>query len=135
MRELVTDTHALLWHLYRPANLGSKAREVFEEADAGRARIHIPALVVAEALMIAEKGRIPGVDLERLVPHLSAARLSDNYPLSDLRFDTVLASHELTAIPDIFDRLIVTEAMVRKLPLVSRDPVIRDSGLVAVIWA
>lgn len=135
MREWVTDTHGLLWHLYLPARLGPGARRAFEEADSGRARIYIPAVVAAEALMIAEKGRIPGVDLDRLVPHLSAARLSDNYALSDLAAETVLSSHSFAAIPDIFDRLIVAEAVARKLPLISRDSVIRDTGIVPTVWA
>ena len=134
MKELVADTHAFLWHLYEPSRVGSEARKAFAEADAGRARIYIPALVVAEALMVAEKRRIEGVDLEKLVPHLRAARLSDNYMLSDLEASIVLDSHRLGEIPDIFDRLIVAEALSRNLTLLSRDPVIRDSGIVPVIW-
>jgi PIN domain nuclease of toxin-antitoxin system len=51
-----------------------------------------------------------------------------------LRPHTVIASHHYTIIPDIFDRLIVTEAISRGLPLLTRDTMIRASGLVAVIW-
>lgn len=134
MRELVTDTHGFLWHLYAASKLGTKAKEAFAAADAGKLRIFIPALVVAEALMVSEKRRIDGLDTEGLLPQLRAARFSDNYVLSDLRASTVLASHQLTAIPDIFDRLIVAEALERGLALLSRDSVIRESGLVQTIW-
>jgi PIN domain nuclease of toxin-antitoxin system len=134
MRELVTDTHGFLWHLYAASKLGTKAKEAFADADAGKLRIFIPALVVAEALMVSEKRRIDGLDTEGLLPQLRAARFSDNYVLSDLRASTVLASHQLTAIPDIFDRLIVAEALERGLALLSRDSVIRESGLVQTIW-
>ena len=134
MRELVTDTHALLWHLYLPARLGPAAREAFAGADAGDVRIYIPALVVAEAMMVAQKGRLPGLVPEELVAHLSAAHHSDNYVLSDLQAKLVLDSHPFTVIPDIFDRLIGVEAVARGLPLISRDPVIRESGLVSTVW-
>ncbi len=134
MKELVTDTHALLWHLYLPSRLGPAAREAFAEADAGRSRIFIPALVVAEAVMVVQKNRLPGVDLEELLAHLGAAQHSDNYVLSDLQGKMVLDSHPFIVIPDIFDRLIVVEAITRGLPLISRDPVIRDSGLVSMVW-
>lgn len=124
----------LLWHLYLPSRLGLGARKAFAETDDGKARIFIPALVVAEAIMVVQKGRLPGTDLTELVGHLRAAHHSDNYVLSDLKAGTVLDSHPSAIIPDIFDRLIAVEAVARGLPLLSRDPVIRDSGLVPTVW-
>ncbi len=84
--------------------------------------------------MVVQKNRLPGVDLEELLAHLGAAQHSDNYVLSDLQGKMVLDSHPFIVIPDIFDRLIVVEAITRGLPLISRDPVIRDSGLVSMVW-
>jgi PIN domain nuclease of toxin-antitoxin system len=46
----------------------------------------------------------------------------------------VIASHTLTAISDIFDRLIVADTRRLGVPLLSRDTTIRDSGLVTTIW-
>ncbi|WP_437611276.1 hypothetical protein WMF20_05460 [Sorangium sp. So ce834] len=40
----------------------------------------------------------------------------------------------MTAIPDIFDRLIVAEAIHRRTPLISKDAVIRRTALVATVW-
>src|SRR5262249_29403015 len=134
MNEYVTDTHALLWHLYEPSRLGRAAQASFADADAGAARNYVPALVVAEVIMVAEKGRIPGVTLARVVPHLEAMRTSDNYPSTPLLPDVVLQSRALTSVPDIFDRLIVAEALARGVPLLSRDRVIRDSGVVSIVW-
>jgi PIN domain nuclease of toxin-antitoxin system len=48
--------------------------------------------------------------------------------------EVVLASHTLTAIPDIFDRLIVMEALARGVPLLSKDSVIERSGVVTTVW-
>jgi PIN domain nuclease of toxin-antitoxin system len=134
MKELVTDTHSFLWHLYSPSRLGSAARQAFATTDTGETRIYIPSLVVAEALMVVQKHRLPGVELDELVEYLEIALHSSNYVLSDLQARMVLDSHPFTVIPDIFDRLVVVEAVVRGLPLISRDSVIRDSGLVSMVW-
>jgi PIN domain nuclease of toxin-antitoxin system len=120
--------------LYWPQRLGSAAQQVFSDADAGQVCIHVPAVVVAEAIMVVQKGRLPGASLDHLLPHLRAMAASDNYPLLPLLPETVIASHQYTIIPDIFDRLIVTEAILRDVPLVTRDPVIRQSGLISTIW-
>lgn len=125
--DYITDAHALLWHLYWPQRLGEAAQRVFADVDAGQARIHVPAVVVAEAVMVVQKGRLPGASLEHLLPHLRAMAESDNYPLLPLLPETVIASHVYTTIPDIFDRLIVAEAIAHGLPLITRDPVIRQS--------
>ncbi len=93
----------------------------------------------------ASSGRCRGVDggakrapswraLAHLLPRLDAMATSDNDPLCPLLPHTVIASHHYTVIPDIFDRLIVAEAILRGLPLLTRDTVIRASGLVAVVW-
>ena len=134
MRRYVTDTHAFLWHIYSPDRLGSAARAAFVATDNGHATIYIPAVVLAEVLMVVQRGRLPGVTMGHLLPHLEAIRRSSNYAMSSLSPDTILGSHTLTAIPDIFDRLIVAEAMERELPLLSRDNVITKSALVTVIW-
>jgi PIN domain nuclease of toxin-antitoxin system len=132
---VVADTHALLWHLYDPRRLGTTAREVLRAADEDAARIIIPAVVVAEMIMVVERGRLPKVSMAQLQGQLARIETSSNYVLVPLRPATVIASHQLTAIPDIFDRLVVTEAWERGLALLSRDPVIAGSGYVATLWA
>ncbi len=66
--------------------------------------------------------------------HLNWMKSQPNYELMPLDPELVISSHTLTAIPDIFDRLIVAEALRLNLPLITRDSVIRASGLVNVIW-
>ncbi|CAN94120.1 hypothetical protein sce3960 [Sorangium cellulosum So ce56] len=124
----MTDTHALVWSMYAPSRLGSAA------TDAGSARIYVPAVVIAETIMVVERGRLPGIALAHLLPRLEAMRTSDNYRLTSLLPEVVLASHTLSAIPDIFDRLIVAEAIHRGTPLISKDSVIRQSALVTTLW-
>ena len=106
----------------------------FAEADTGQAIIHIPAVVVAEVIMVVQKGRLQTAAIDHIIPYLRAMAESDNYMLSPLHPETVIASHKHTSIPDIFDRLIATEAVLRGLYVVTRDQVIRESGLVTTIW-
>lgn len=63
----LTDGHALLWHLYWPQRLGGAAQRVFSDADTGQVCIHVPAVVVAEALMVVQKRRLPGASLDHLL--------------------------------------------------------------------
>ncbi len=132
--EYITDAHALLWHLYLPRRLGKAAQGVFSDVDAGKGIIRIPAVVVAEVLMVVQKGRLPGASLDHLIDHLQSIMESVNYHLISLSPETVIASHEYTEIPDIFDRLIVTDAILRDLPILTRDQVILHSGLAFTIW-
>jgi PIN domain nuclease of toxin-antitoxin system len=134
MTEYVLDTHALLWHLHAPRRLGAAAREALVRVDQGEARAWLPAVVIAESLMVTERRRIEGLTLESLLHQLDSFRDADNYRLSSLTPDTVLAAPRLAAIPDIFDRLVVAEALERDLPLVTRDEVIRTARVVETIW-
>lgn len=132
--DYLTDAHALLWHMFDPGRLGATAQALFHACDSGQAQVAVPALVVAEMLMVVERGRLPGVTMPQLLVGLAALRASDNYILLALDPDTVISSHAFAVIPDIFDRLITAEANHLGLPLINRDATIRDSGLVPVIW-
>lgn len=134
MKQYVVDTHALLWHLFAPNIVGSGAKTIFAPVDQGKACALVPAVVVAEALMVAEKRRIKGLTTADLLPVLEGIQGSENYRLCPLMPETVIKSRDLIAIPEIFDRLIAAEAIDRKIPLLTRDPVIQASGLVTAIW-
>lgn len=131
---LVADTQSLLWFFYDSKRLSPRARAAFREAESEGGRIFVPAVVVAEAIMVVQKGRLAGVSLEHFVAQLEAMPMSSNYELCPLLPGTVLDSLALRAIPDIFDRLIGAEAMVRGLPLVSSDPVFRELTQLKVVW-
>jgi PIN domain nuclease of toxin-antitoxin system len=55
----VTDTHALLWYLSDNPRLSEAALACFVEAEAGRAAILVPSIVLVEAVYLFEKQRIP----------------------------------------------------------------------------
>ncbi len=134
MTEYVTDTHPLLWNLFTPKLLGRAAFAAFRAVDRGQAKLYVPAIVVSEMVMVIEKGRIPNTTMQDLLDEISLLELSPLHELLPLLHTTALASRTLTALPDIFDRLIVIEALRLGLPLITRDTVIRASGLVNVVW-
>jgi len=82
---------------------------------------------------VIEKGRVQATlaDLQRVVQSLQRDSVCHLPPLS---VETVLSSATLTAIPDIFDRLIVSEALRWNAQLLTRDALITQSGLVSILW-
>lgn len=134
MIEYVCDTQAMVWHLFAPQRLGKRADQVLLDADAGKVMIYLPAVVIAEMIMVVEKRRLPGAAMSQLVTRLNQMQTRKNYKFLHLDPNLVISSRTLTAIPDIFDRLIVAETLRLGLPLITSDTVIRASGLVNVVW-
>lgn len=124
------DTHALAWAVLSPEKLGGKARRVISEARKGE-------IAVSSASVI-ELGRL--IDAGEF--DAGARRPSDVFGLA-FDFYAVLPTSLEAAISarvlglphgDPFDRLIVAEALVLGVPLVTKDGNITDSGIVRVIW-
>ena len=129
MNRYVTDTHALIWYLVGSSRLGHKARVAFDEAVAGNAQVIIPAIVIAEMVILAEKHRtIQFCEL------LSELRAISGFQFVPLTPDTAMAIQRLTILLDIHDRLITAEALQQGSALITADGKITDSGLVEVVW-
>lgn len=132
--EYVADTQAAIWHLFARQRLGPAARTVLQDADAGLVKIYLPEVALAEMIMVVERRRIQGANLPQLFAYLQQMQNNRSYELLPLLPAHVIASHTLTAIPDIFDRLVVAETLRLGLPLITSDSVIHASGLVNVVW-
>lgn len=130
---LVTDTHALLWHVVGPrTRLGRNARRAFERAEAGRAVVIVPVVVLVELLDGVARGRL-SLD-GGFAAWTARLRAHPGYDLADLSADIVVRSSELLSIPDRADRLIAATAAHLECPLVTRDPEIAKSAGVEVVW-
>ena len=78
----VADTHALLWWFIDSPKISSKASEIFKKGEKGECVIFIPSIVIAEALSIFDKKRIP-FDFKKLFKKINA---SENFVLIALDY-------------------------------------------------
>ena len=127
----VTDTHPFLWHLAGDARrLGPAARTAFDQAEAGKTVIIIPAIVLAECLYISKKGRMK-FQFEQVLGLLETAL---NYRFYPLDLAVVRKASDLSGISEIHDRIIVATAKHLGLELITDDNEVRTSGQVTVVW-
>lgn len=126
----VTDTNALFWALKDPGRLSPAAYPVFRLAAVGEARIIVPAIVVAELYYLSQKRGDP------ILPSTFLADIarSQEFIFSELGQAQLERIEAMVSIPEMHDRLVVAEALVHHAPIISSDSVLRQSGVVPVIW-
>lgn len=128
----VTDTHPLIFHAQGGSRLGKRAREAFAAAEAGRAIIYVPAVVVWEVGLLARAVRI---NLHRPVRAFFGDLFSNPaFQPHPLEADQLFDADDLRFTRDPFDQLVAAAARDLSLPLLTRDEAIRASGAVKVIW-
>jgi PIN domain nuclease of toxin-antitoxin system len=128
----VVDTHALLWYLSGSDRLGAKAKAILEDPSA---RLVLPAIALAEACWIADRGRTPVAVREVL----RAVRSDHRLEVEPLDEALVVRSLTLTAVGEMHDRQIVATTLRRiesgeVCALLSCDGNIVASGLVPIVW-
>ncbi len=126
----VVDTHSLIWYLLDSSKLSSNADQVFQEIENGKAELIIPAIVIAEIIFLVQKGKIEA-DLDDLLMKIDE---SENFQVSTLGLNELLCLKEQTGIPEMHDRFIVCEALLKKAKTITKDKKIRDSNIVEVVW-
>jgi PIN domain nuclease of toxin-antitoxin system len=130
---LATDTHALIHHVTRQnKKLGRRARVIFDRVERGIDVLLIPFAVLEEVMLLYEAGkvRLPMSFRDLLISFMQA----DNFDLGVNDGQLLLEAAALTGIKDPYDRLIVAQARVAGLPLVTGDEEIHDSRLVRTVW-
>jgi len=130
MNHYVGDARALFWYLTASPRLGPAAAAAFAEADAGTARIHVPAIVLAELFYLNEKLKRP-VDYHDTYRRLSAA---PQFVLHALWPEDVSDFETDAAVPEMHDRIIVGLARRLACPCITKDQSITSSELVTVVW-
>ncbi len=116
--------------LAAPNRLGRGARRALERVQAGEVAGWIPAAVVAEVLMLKERGRV-SIGLPELHAATDAAPGLRFLALDWKQLDEFAA---LGAIKDPFDRLVVAACRAVSARLVTRDERLQDTGLVTTVW-
>jgi PIN domain nuclease of toxin-antitoxin system len=126
----MADTHSLLWAFHKPKKLGEQARLAFDEVSTGKSKLLIPTIVLAELIFTIENKPIQA-DLNKIV---TAIQKSPNVKFVPFDYKSALLLRDLTAIPEMHDRIIVAAALEYQAILITFDKSITESKLVKVIW-
>ena len=129
----VTDTHPFVYHVTGRRNrLGRDARRIFDAAKRGRETLIVPFTVLEEVMLLSEIGRIhlplPFRDF------VISIRQAENFDLGVNDTALLLEAATFTTIRDPYDRMIIAQARVAGLPLITGDAKIHESGLVRTVW-
>jgi len=123
----VTDTHPLVWYIL--GELPERVDEIFRLAEAGDSSIFIPTIVLAECLYLVEEGKIE-LDFDDLLGRLGRSK---NFIPTSFNFQVMKLLPEIN-LRELHDRIIIATAKILNASLITKDRVIRESGLVAVVW-
>lgn len=125
---LLLDTHALLWWAADDPSLSPPAREAIAAADV----VHVSAVSAYEVLLKFTKGRLPtaAVMLPNFTDQIAARGL---LPLPISMEHAARAGRLPLNHKDPFDRLLIGQALVESLTLVSHERMF-DSFGVSRLW-
>ena len=131
---IVLDTHAWIWFINSPDELGEQAAAAIGEARESGEGLHVSCISTWEIHMLAAKGRL-SLDI---APEVWVARCEK---LSFLRFhaiNNIIARMSVNDCANMHtdpaDRMIVATALYLGATIVTRDSKIQTCGLVKSTW-
>jgi PIN domain nuclease of toxin-antitoxin system len=133
---VVADSHSLLYYLFTPDQLSDAALDALGTAE------DTDGVVVSAATLgdlwyssqkIGKRALTPGA-FESLRDTVLDPESRFEVAALDAETMAYLQSFPLGALPDPWDRLIVSTAIQYGLPLVTKDRAITGTGAVEVIW-
>lgn len=123
--KLLLDSHAFLWWLAEDEKLSTAARQAVADP---ASTIHVSAATVWELSIKAALGKLD----------LDGADLAEEIEEGDFLELPITARHSLAAaaLPrhhdDPFDRMLIAQARIEGLTIVTRDPAFRAYGIAIV---
>jgi PIN domain nuclease of toxin-antitoxin system len=120
----VVDTHVLIWYFTGSKRLEKKLKEKIDAVRNLGGRLLVPTIVLAEALDIAEKGR---VDFDFDVMH---QKIVDEPEFEIVGFSPEIFEEvvRLRDVKEIHDRIIAATARFYRVGVLTKDKVINESG-------
>jgi len=128
MASYVTDTMALIKFLNGQKVINEKIDDIFKKADEGKNIIIIPSVVIFEIGYLFEKNRIP-----ISIQFIKDITNSNNYIEEILKIEIIESAFEIKDIPELHDRLIAGTAKFLNIPILTNDPIIKESSYVTCI--
>jgi PIN domain nuclease of toxin-antitoxin system len=127
------DTQAAAWLVTRPQRLSRRAAAAIRRAEAGEG-LAIASVTLMELALMLAGGELQAAGTPR--GWLTAFVARTGVATRDITVDIAsVAAHLPAGFPgDPFDRLITATAIVERMPLVTADTRIQDSGVVKTIW-
>ncbi len=126
----VPDTHALVWYVTADQRLGTNARDALASVDTGENQAVVSVLALGEILYLEEKKKIK-VRLKELVENL---KRNTNYLIAPLTLEIVIESENVKNVPELFDRMMASTALIYGGILLSRDSVFQKSLKLKTLW-
>lgn len=125
---LVLDTHAAVWWAGEPRRLGRAAKVRLATED----RLAIPAIVFWEVALLVRKRRLDlGMPVSQWAETIQIVPRVEALPLTP---EIAVAADDLDMHADPADRFIVATALHHRVPLVSKDRLMRSLKFVETIW-
>ena len=129
----VLDTHALIWYLEGNPRLGTAAKIAMDDV---ASEMVLPAIALAEALYIVDKGRTSITSASDLLTDVTADARIEVFPLT---LEVLRQSLAATRIPEMHDRLIAATALHlraegSKVAILTRDSGLSDAAPVPIVW-
>lgn len=125
----VTDTHSLVWYFTEDARLSKKAFDAFE-GTVKSGTVIVPAVVLAEIMFIAKKGRVTLTFEETL----KKIERYENFDIAPLDAEILTIADKIEADLEMHDKLIVATALYYEAALITKDELVSKSGVVSTIW-
>jgi PIN domain nuclease of toxin-antitoxin system len=133
MGAVVVNTHAAVWYLLNARSLSANAQKAMDDAAKSGDPVYLPSISLVEVVYLVEKGKLPGIVLDRLTTALSEP--DPAFLIASLDLPVVLSLPRISrdVVPDMPDRIIAATALHLGLPLVTRDPEISKAGI-TTLW-
>ncbi len=126
---LLLDTHTLLWWLFGDPKLSSKARTAIEKSDQ---RVWVSSASAWEIATKVRIGKLP--EIGDVAVKLPVYLRRERFEVLPISLDHALAAGTLPGPhKDPFDRMLIAQARIEKLRVISIDPVFKQYG-VPVLW-
>lgn len=126
----VVDTNVLICYLTNQRKLSQQAAAIFEEAERGETRLFISAIVLAELYYADKKWKF----FEDFTVVYRNVISQPYFRVVPFEARDVLDFDEDITVSEMHDRIIVGLARRLEAPLLTSDPNIIESGLVAIAW-